>query len=1399
MDTATAKSFKQRVLNFPDCLDCGFAFFYAYPKCNIRLGGSESTTQSSQISDDSTAPIIGSCVFEMNETSDASEQGTVSIRSPIPNSQPLVQAEEHQSKTDYDHSTSGRTKFIEIMRVNDVGFKSPTSSSLVLKKPVIPNGELTSSGIYGQSRSFSSSLYPPQCGFYKKTVEDQSHIKFPHNRFSAGTCARERAPNGRKDSSAKVSQIPRLVNSAKVPNARQNVNSGIYRNTRPSPPRNPPSDSSTGQRKVNSGPRILSGNGGTTSYSDRHHCLQQPNTQHPNLQNTAPNPVERNQSPITVTKEFLIVNGQISQEENDRSLVQEEQDDKTINSDMSDFDEEKYPEDPMIMNSFLVDPIHLNEISTKRLSHNALVGEEADPYQDRAKRCVGKRKNKPVLAAVRAYAERCNNRQGASPCATPTMNGTMGGWFGNPNQVFLDNARHRGRYAEQYQSTPNIQLTERVGPQNPVVITRPRRISLLDGRGQYLATKADFRSSVSALSYLVQDANFPEGYLEDDDSDSESCRPYPVPPTSSLGYHNLSDVYPRPPLHEVTYESDPSVLRPRLPQFHTNLKNRLNLYHGRRFVHSGRVPQNPQRPLCMEAGTTNDSFIQPTAHYLSSPEKNVVDPDSTSTSENEEIRPLPRRMLSPDEYAQMQPMVIRPNYHSMRKGPIARRTNVWSAVPPSSQNGTTYSRPRWIQYLSDEMRTQGVVYPEDGLDDVQLDIEDPRFQTRLKLSVVENTRTEGSSHYGRLSVEPVAVDSSVACYNGMHADVRYPQNFHGLRAPFRVHNSMHPLPPQGGSSVRAKSECDLVAIASSENAEWNLHPDSYIRNRPNYRLGFNGNYYPKAPRSTNTNVNIVNNTNNSKINGIKQENKAGRSVSLERFSSGQWVEHTSSEISSINSSSKNLNLEPPKVLCSPPTSPSIITSSCNAISKISTRAVSSPGSSRLTVAWVEMTDRERQSDKKLYRMILQLPPDRRHAVGFVLLLMGIRYNEEGELSQGGLEHRLREALELVSPTQRSVNGTGPVGGAGDCARLKTENVRLPNEIENSNSHRLLKDPRMTQSCYQSSGSTETDAYLQNSNRPEPNPQLNGRCELKMTTSCTSIEDSSDTEQTRGESDDQPNDSLPSTATILRRLARTLAVRIAFKQQHLADAQQKVARNETEEKWLRNKLNELFNPSDRFSFSSSTPTRTGDMLPMTDFEDSTATQVITRFDRWHKNMVSVVQLLCQLARRLACVDARILSLQQNGFRRDSSDTTHDSQFSLEFLNRQKVELEFKIREAQSLRAGLENCRLRLLESIPPGLKVEDPSPELIHGYESTDSAIGMNERENESDQPRATLRSDQTTKPTKHIPVFLRDRISVHLLHTLQWLVTYHVLDTKIRVDQDLRDSVLDDLRLEMNY
>ncbi|OON22169.1 hypothetical protein X801_01928, partial [Opisthorchis viverrini] len=893
----------------------------------------------------------------------ASEQGTVSIQSPIPNSQPLAQAEENHSKTEYAHSTSGRTQFIEIMRVNDAGFKSPMSSSLVLKKPVIPNGELTSSGVYGQTRSFSSSLYPPQCGFYNKTVENQSHIKFPQNRFSAGTCAKERSPNGQKDSSAKVSQIPRLVNSTKAPNARQNVNSGIYRNTRPSPPSNPPSDSSTGQRKVNSGPRILSVNGATTSYRDRQHHSQQiqTNTQRFNFQNTVPNPVERNQSPITVTKEFLIVNGQMSQEENDRSLVQEEQDDKTINSDMSDFDEEKYPEEPMIMNSFLVDPIHLNEISTKRTSHNALVGEEADTYQDRAKRCVGKRKNKPVLAAVRAYAEKCNNRQKikthhqsanvSSPLSHHPSNAQS-------NQMFLDHTRHRGRYAEQYQSTPNIELTGRVGPQNPVVITRPRRVPLLDGRGQYPTSKADFRSSVSALSYLVQDAN--------------------------------------------------------------------------RHIGISQVP------------------------------KNII----------------------------------------------------------------------------------------------------------LRLRTI--------SH----------------------------------------------------------SDC----IAKSATGDQNL----------------------RIPRS-----------------------------------------------------------------------------------------------------WQVQQEREK------------LPPDRRHAVGFVLLLMGIRYNEQGELSQGGLEHRLREALELVSPTQRNMNGTAPVGGAGDCARLKAENIRLSSEMENCNSHRLLKDHRMTQSCYQGGGSSETDAYLQSSSRPEPTPQLNGQCELQMTTSCISIEDSSDTEQTRGELDNQPSDSLPSTATILRRLARTLAVRIAFKQQHLADAQQKVARNETEEKWLRNKLNELFNPSDRFSFSSSTLTRTGDMVPMTDFEDSTATQVITRFDRWHKNMVSVVQLLCQLARRLACVDARILSLQQNGFKRDSNDITQDSQCSLEFLNRQKVELEFKIKEAQSLRAGLENCRLRLLESIPPGLKVEDPSPELVHGYESTDSAIGMNEHENESDQNRATLQSDQTTKPTKHIPVFLRDRISVHLLHTLQWLVTYH--------------------------
>ncbi|KAF6778773.1 hypothetical protein AHF37_01719 [Paragonimus kellicotti] len=124
---------------------------------------------------------------------------------------------------------------------------------------------------------------------------------------------------------------------------------------------------------------------------------------------------------------------------------------------------------------------------------------------------------------------------------------------------------------------------------------------------------------------------------------------------------------------------------------------------------------------------------------------------------------------------------------------------------------------------------------------------------------------------------------------------------------------------------------------------------------------------------------------------------------------------------------------------------------------------------------------------------------------------------------------------------------------------------------------------------------------------------------------------------------------------------------------------------------------------------------------------------------------------------------------------------------------------KIREAQDLRAGLENCRLRLLESIPPGLQVEAPtsliSNEVSAHYRPSSTSDSHPEGSSSSDPshiPGSKCDGGRTS-------IFLRDRVAIQMQNSLDWLVKFHILDTHIRVDQDLCDSILDDLRLEMNY
>ncbi|KAF5405494.1 hypothetical protein PHET_01000 [Paragonimus heterotremus] len=584
-----------------------------------------------------------------------------------------------------------------------------------------------------------------------------------------------------------------------------------------------------------------------------------------------------------------------------------------------------------------------------------------------------------------------------------------------------------------------------------------------------------------------------------------------------------------------------------------------------------------------------------------------------------------------------------------------------------------------------------------------------------------------------------------------------------------------------------------------------IHPESYIRNRPNFRSGFGGNYSrPNAGFR-------------------KTDPRSVRSASLERFQAHTPEQQpTPSRNTTFSTATSNGPIHSafsptPVQIMSPRTSVTLQSTPLrNSIHCLSPSHLFTP-----TVVWLEKTERERQSDQKLLQLIQQLPVDRRNSVGLILLRLGITStNETQQSSAGGLEFRLREALQLVPPAEVNeahnrhgrTNGTTESNGAGSCSTYSdNHNGPQPDKpTRKSDSH--PNDPRMTQSCYQPRTQQDFSTELENmlALNGQTKTPINGHLpDSLLTASSTSIESNSDLEQPQQSKTTAGNgysETKPSVTTVLRHLARRLAVRIAFKRERLAYVQQRVAKNTTEEKWLRNKLNEIFTLSEHSCGTQPPYLRSDSMFQLLDGCDSANGQVVARFDRWHHNTISVIQLLCQLARRLACLDARLISFSkhmqnctENEWMNGNNQGSNDSPYSLELVNRQRIDLQMKIREAQDLRAGLENCRLRLLESIPPGLQVEAPTS-LI----SNEVSASYRPSSTSDSHPEASSSSDPSQLPGSkcdggRTSIFLRDRVAIQMQNSLDWLVKFHILDTHIRVDQDLCDSISDDLRLEMNY
>uniref|UniRef100_A0A5K4FA36 RUN domain-containing protein n=1 Tax=Schistosoma mansoni TaxID=6183 RepID=A0A5K4FA36_SCHMA len=221
---------------------------------------------------------------------------------------------------------------------------------------------------------------------------------------------------------------------------------------------------------------------------------------------------------------------------------------------------------------------------------------------------------------------------------------------------------------------------------------------------------------------------------------------------------------------------------------------------------------------------------------------------------------------------------------------------------------------------------------------------------------------------------------------------------------------------------------------------------------------------------------------------------------------------------------------------------------------------------------------------------------------------------------------------------------------------------------------------------------------------------------------------------------------PSVITILRRLARYLALRIANKRHSLATANQHVARNAIEEKLLRSRLSELNIDYHYHHHHNDHLVNSWNSFNSMEINYGT---IVNRFDRLHNNTIAVIQLLCQLARCLAILDGQLYCLNKNQYNnnvillcnnndnndplipcnhyttslindtsttmsnhllndfndKDNDNDDGNSQCELSQIIEQQKRLIIQIKEAQLLRAELETCRHRLLESIPGHIKCD----------------------------------------------------------------------------------------------
>ncbi|VDD82023.1 unnamed protein product [Mesocestoides corti] len=271
-------------------------------------------------------------------------------------------------------------------------------------------------------------------------------------------------------------------------------------------------------------------------------------------------------------------------------------------------------------------------------------------------------------------------------------------------------------------------------------------------------------------------------------------------------------------------------------------------------------------------------------------------------------------------------------------------------------------------------------------------------------------------------------------------------------------------------------------------------------------------------------------------------------------------------------------------------------------------------------------------------------------------------------------------------------------------------------------------------------------------------------------------------------------------TLLRRLARSLSTRLAHKRNLLEHATNNVTELEKETDVVRCVLRKVAEaiPQMRtevdacyfhIPHTSPSPAEPVEMkvcqVPSAGrlppgrrvLTQDVTSNLSARFDRLLSSQTSVLELLCQLTRRLYSVERRIESFP---------------------LQSRRQQLKEQINEAQRLRDDLENTKARLLTGLQYQFYVLHDSQAKSDDVKSNETSFSMSDGQ---ECYNSSGRSSPSSLPRSGTDsaVCLAEFVSRHLVKYLQALLIKLSLEAEIFHDQEVVDCIGEHLRLVASF